>query len=133
MTCMIVTADSSLSRILHSQARFELKPAHEFAREDTKVEVKEVYRGEIDDLVEREGALLIDVREAGDLDTAPALPGNRHVPLSRIAELAGDVGVERPLIFYCRSGVLSYRAAEIAATWIRKPVYYLSGGLLADA
>jgi rhodanese-related sulfurtransferase len=96
------------------------------------VEVKEVYRGEIEDLIQK-GALLIDVREASDLDTAPALPGNRHVPLSRIAELAEDVKDERPLIFYCRSGVLSYRAAEIASTWIRKPVYYLAGGLLSDA
>jgi rhodanese-related sulfurtransferase len=93
---------------------------------------KEVFREEMDELV-RGGALAIDVRETGD-DGETTLPTHVHVPLSRIAELADKVQRGRPMIFFCRSGVLSFHAAEIASRWTEEPVYYLSGGLLsADA
>ena len=89
---------------------------------------KEVFPGELESMV-KSGALLIDVRESqGDGD---ALPGHTHIPLSRLSELVGRVSSDRPVIFYCRSGLLSFQAAEIASGWTEQPVYYLSGGLLS--
>ena len=90
----------------------------------------EVYRGELASMVSQ-GALLIDVREDLAPDDEEALPGHRRLPLSRLAELAGSLG-DRPTIFYCRTGLLSFQAAEIAAQWTEQPVYYLAGGLLSN-
>lgn len=91
---------------------------------------KEVYKGELESLMQG-GAMLVDVRETEELAETDPLPGHTHVPLSRIAELAGRIS--RPVIFYCRSGLRSYQAAEIASTWTELPTYYLSGGLLGFA
>jgi rhodanese-related sulfurtransferase len=92
---------------------------------------KEVYKGELDSLV-KDGAVLVDVREADEVAEAQGLPGTTHLPLSRLSELAAQITRDRPLIFYCRSGVRSFQAAEIAASWTEQPVYYLSGGLLGS-
>ena len=97
-----------------------------------RVEVKEIYKGEIDEFIRR-GAVMIDVREAPDTEKLPSIPGHMHLPLSRLAELADKLESEQPLVFFCRSGLLSYPAAEIASTLIRKPMYYLAGGLLSEA
>jgi rhodanese-related sulfurtransferase len=91
---------------------------------------KEVFRGEIGELVQR-GAELVDVREDGQDDGLT--PGDRHVPLSRLSELADTIAKDRPTVFYCRSGVFSFQAAQIAASWTTAPVYYLAGGLLGSA
>ena len=96
------------------------------------MEVKQIYKGEIEEFIQR-GAVMIDVREAPDTERLPSIPGHLHVPLSRLAELASKLESEQPVVFYCRSGLLSYRAAEIASTLIRKPMYYLVGGLLSEA
>lgn len=91
---------------------------------------KEVYRGELESLIEH-GALLVDVRETAEHGTDDALPGHTHLPLSRIAELRSRLTTPRPVVFYCRSGLLSFQAAEIAGTWTDQPMYYLAGGLLS--
>lgn len=93
---------------------------------------REVYRGELESLVQG-GAILVDVREPEEVAEEEGLPGKTHVPLSRFAELAARISKERPTIFYCRSGLRSFQAAEIAANWTEQPVYYLSGGLIGYA
>ncbi len=94
---------------------------------------KEVFRGELEGLL-KTGAVLVDVREADDMRRgAEPLPGHRHVPLSRLSELPASVPGGNPIIFYCRSGLLSYQAAEIVAKWTEQPVYYLYGGLMGYA
>ena len=92
---------------------------------------KEVYKGELESLV-RNGAMLVDVRES-DEHERDGLPGHTHIPLSRLSELASRIkpDAKRPIVFYCRSGLMSYQAAEIASSWTDEPVYYLSGGLLS--
>jgi cysteine sulfinate desulfinase/cysteine desulfurase-like protein/rhodanese-related sulfurtransferase len=62
-------------------------------------------------------ALLVDVREAVEHAAGPvALHGReaKSVPLSRLAEHAADLlqGERRPLVFICRSGNRSARAAQ---------------------
>ena len=82
-------------------------------------------------LINREDALVLDVREPGEYGTGHIL-GARNVPLARIdssSELAKRK--EKPLIVYCDGGE---RAAK-AATALRKlgftRVVNLSGGLPA--
>ncbi len=91
---------------------------------------REIYRGEIEPLL-ASGALLIDVREGSDHNGEDGLPGHTHLPLSRINELRSRLTNSIPVIFYCRSGLLSFKAAEIVAGWTEQPVYYLAGGLVS--
>jgi len=81
-------------------------------------------------LINREDALMIDVREPGEFSTGHAL-GAKNVPLARIDDGANDLGKrkERPLVVYCDSGDRSAKAA----TTLRKQgfarVTSLAGGL----
>lgn len=98
-----------------------------------KIYPAEIYPAEMETLLSS-GAALFDVSE----DTAGGSEPKRfsamhpeHVPLSRLGELERTINREKPVIFCCRSGLLSYQAAKIAANWTKQPVYYLPGGLLS--
>ncbi|MBM4250913.1 MAG: rhodanese-like domain-containing protein [Deltaproteobacteria bacterium] len=91
---------------------------------------REIYKGEIESLL-ADGALLVDVREGLEHGRDEGIPGHTHVPLSQINELRSQLVVPRPVIFYCRSGLLSFQAATIVANWTEQPVYYLAGGLVS--
>lgn len=94
---------------------------------------REVFRGELEDLLDS-GAVLVDVRESEELARgADPLPGYTHLPLSQLNQLHSRVPASHAIIFYCRSGLLSYQAAAIASTWTAQPVYYLAGGLVGYA
>eukprot|EP00941_MAST-03F_sp_MAST-3F-sp1_P003997 g3997.t1 len=71
---------------------------------------------------------LVDVREQYEVD-AGAIPSSKHIPLGNISDFLNCpstdfskiYGFERPtsenlLVFYCRSGVRSQRAAEAAVS-----------------
>jgi rhodanese-related sulfurtransferase len=81
-------------------------------------------------LINREDALMVDVREPGEYGAGHAL-GAKNVPLARIDDGASDLGKrkERPLVVYCDGG---QRSAKAAAT-LRKQgfarVVSLTGGL----
>lgn len=77
----------------------------------------------------KNGAELIDVREAEEL-AAGALNYDRHWPLSSFGLRRSEISSTRPTIFYCRSGVRSFKAAEIASEWTQQEVYTLQGGFL---
>ena len=89
----------------------------------------EVYKGEMESMM-ADGATLVDVRETDELQTDGTIPGYVHLPLSRFAELANTIKLDRPVIFYCRSGMRAFQAAQVAGRLLTQPVYYLSGGLL---
>jgi rhodanese-related sulfurtransferase len=55
--------------------------------------------------------LLVDVRESYEL-IAGRLAGSRHVELGRLAAEAESIDRDRPVIFYCHSGVRSLMAAQ---------------------
>lgn len=80
-------------------------------------------------LLERGDVTLVDVRE--DAEHAEGrIPGDRHVPLGRVASEAESLDRERPVIFYCRSGARSLMAAQ-AFAGAGFEAYSLAGGLLA--
>jgi cysteine sulfinate desulfinase/cysteine desulfurase-like protein/rhodanese-related sulfurtransferase len=81
-----------------------------------------------------EDALLVDVREAGELAAGGIRLHGREaqaVPLSRLAEHLGHflAAPRRPLVFVCRSGNRSARAALCLQRLGHAQAWSLSGGL----
>ncbi len=93
----------------------------------------EIYPAEMEMLLSN-GAVLFDVSEEHlSSEPAPRAMHTEHLPLSKLGELEKKIKRDKPIIFCCRSGLLSYQAAKIAANWTEQPVYYLPGGLLSVA
>lgn len=63
-------------------------------------------------LINREDALVVDVREADEY-AAGHLPEARNIPLGKFAERAGELEKfkDRPVILCCSSGIRSSKAA----------------------
>jgi cysteine sulfinate desulfinase/cysteine desulfurase-like protein/rhodanese-related sulfurtransferase len=83
-------------------------------------------------------ALLVDVREACEHAAGPAvLHGHTavNVPMSRLAEYAAAWlrGVPRPLVFVCRSGNRSSRAAELLQRIGYGQAWHAAGGMALAA
>ena len=81
-------------------------------------------------LINREDALMVDVREPGEFGAGHAL-GAKNVPLARIEDGASDLGKrkERPLVVYCDGGDRSTKAAATLRKQGFARVVSLSGGL----
>jgi rhodanese-related sulfurtransferase len=82
------------------------------------------------ELINREDALLLDVRDAGEYGAGHLL-GAKHLPLARIDEGAGELAKkkERPLIVYCDGGERSGKAAAALKRQGFTRVAALTGGL----
>ncbi len=80
-------------------------------------------------LINREDALVIDVREPGEYGAGHIL-GARNVPLARI-DAKSDLGKkkDRPLIVYCDTGSRAGKAAAALRGQGHTQVVSLSGGL----
>src|SRR4051794_4744940 len=78
---------------------------------------------------ERGEIVLVDVREAYE-HAAGRIAGARHLELGRLAAEADTIGVDRPVVFYCRVGARSAMAAQAfrRAGW---DAYSMAGGLEA--
>lgn len=78
-------------------------------------------------------ALLVDVRELPEHAAAGALlrgRGAQHVPLSQLAGQAADwLREARPLVFLCRSGSRSARAARLLRRLGHAQAWHVAGGL----
>jgi rhodanese-related sulfurtransferase len=83
------------------------------ADETKQAEATEVSRDEAQKLID-EGAQLIDVRADHEWE-AGRIPGATHLPLDQLAERAGEVDKERPVVLYCRGGNRSTMAAAALA------------------
>jgi rhodanese-related sulfurtransferase len=57
---------------------------------------------------------LVDVRESSELRDG-RVRGAVHIPLPHLVARVGELEVERPVAFLCRSGARSTRATRIAA------------------
>ncbi len=82
------------------------------------------------ELINREEALVLDVRDAGEYGAGHIL-GAKHLPLARIDEGAGELAKkkERPLIVYDDGGERSAKAAAALKRQGFAQVASLSGGL----
>jgi rhodanese-related sulfurtransferase len=81
-------------------------------------------------LINREDALLVDVRDSGDYAAGHIL-GAKNLPLARIDEGAGELAKrkEKPLIVYDDGGERSAKAAAALKKQGFTQVVTLSGGL----
>ena len=83
-------------------------------------------------LINREDALVVDVRDPGEFGTGHIL-GAKNVPLSRI-DAGSEIAArrkEKPLIVYCDNGSRSSKAASALRAQGFSKVVNLSGGLTA--
>jgi len=94
--------------------------------------VKEIGTAVATRLINRENAVLLDVREAAELESGK-LPNAVHVPLSQLKERAGELAkyASRPVIVYCARGQRSRGAAGALAKAGIANIYQLQGGLKA--
>jgi rhodanese-related sulfurtransferase len=73
-------------------------------------EPREVSREEAQQLID-DGAQLIDVRVDHEWEVG-RIAGASHLPLDELAQRAGEIDRDRPVVLYCRSGSRSELAAE---------------------
>jgi len=81
-------------------------------------------------LINREDAMLIDVREPGEYGAGHIL-GAKNVPMSRVDTGGADIAgkrKDRPVILYCDSGNRSAKAAAVLRGQGYTRVLNLSGG-----
>jgi len=76
-------------------------------------EPREVSREEAQKLVE-DGAQLIDVRADHEWEVG-RIAGATHLPLDQLAERAGEIDKDRPVVVYCRGGNRSSMATAALA------------------
>lgn len=94
--------------------------------------VKEVGNLEATQLVNREDALLLDVRETREFEGG-RLPNAVHIPLSQLEGRAGELAkqIKRPVIVYCMSGNRSRSTGSALTRAGFTQVYSLQGGYRA--
>ncbi len=94
--------------------------------------MKEVGNLDATRLVNREDALLLDVRETQEYEGG-RLPNAVHIPLSQLESRAAELAkqVQRPVIAYCMTGVRSRGAGNALARAGFKEIYHLQGGYRA--
>lgn len=81
-------------------------------------------------LADKPRTLLIDVREAWELDIA-RLPQAVHVPMAEVPARLADIGRDRDVVVMCRSGGRSLNVARYLEAQGYPSVANLSGGILA--
>lgn len=91
---------------------------------------KEIDVGQLPEYLEQ-GADFVDVREVEELSRDGKIQNTKHWPLSTFALREAEISKTRPTIFYCRSGLRSLKAAEIASIWTKQDVYSLRDGYIA--
>lgn len=100
-------------------------------RDSGYVDAMEVTPKQAAEMLDREDVSLIDVREDYE-HAAGHIAGDRHIPLRSLAEAAGQLDRDKPIVFYCRAGARSLMAAQ-AFAGAGFQAYSLEGGALAWA
>ena len=94
--------------------------------------MKEIGTVYVTQLINRQNAVLLDVREAGEL-AGGKLPNAIHIPLSQLKDRVGELAKmnSRPVVVYCALGRRSRSAGSILANAGFGSIYTLAGGLKA--
>jgi len=82
--------------------------------------------------VKSHGAMIVDVREAEELDEL-AVPGVTHIPLGSLQAFAVNLPGDRDLFVICRSGVRSAFATQFLIASGFQRTLNLTGGVIAWA
>jgi rhodanese-related sulfurtransferase len=76
--------------------------------------------------------LLLDVREASELETA-AVDGATWIPMGQIVERIAEIPDDVPVVVMCHHGGRSAKVAEYLSGMGRSRIHNLSGGIDAYA
>jgi rhodanese-related sulfurtransferase len=82
--------------------------------------------------LQREGALLLDVREPFEVATC-AVPGSRHIPMRQIPESLSDLPRDRLILALCHHGGRSLRVTQFLRANGFTQVSNVAGGIDAWA
>ncbi|MGD8394847.1 MAG: SulP family inorganic anion transporter [Candidatus Eiseniibacteriota bacterium] len=85
---------------------------------------------EVETLVERDAACIVDVRQPEEFRTGH-LHGARSVPLQHIMRGVDGLPGDRPILLVCRTGRRSRRALRILREFGFQDIRYLKGGILS--
>ncbi len=84
---------------------------------------------QVNDLLGEGEAVVVDVREVYEHE-AGHIEGTRHIEFSGLQALADEVGADRDVVFYCRTGARSAAATQaFRASGLR--AFNMAGGLVA--
>ena len=94
--------------------------------------IKEIDTLNVTHLINRQNALLLDVREPAEF-TGSKLPNAMHIPLSQLESRAGELAklTSRPVVVYCTQGRRAGKAGGMLAKLGFGSIYMLHGGLKA--
>jgi rhodanese-related sulfurtransferase len=94
--------------------------------------VKEVSPQQAVQLMNREGAAIVDVREARDFD-AGHIVGAINIPEARLRERLRELesARDKPLLLYCSTGMVSGRAGSVLKKSGYGRLFSLRGGIAA--
>lgn len=82
------------------------------------------------ELLDQDGAALIDVREQWEWVTA-RIPGATLIPMSEIAPRLGEIPSDRPVVVYCAVGARSAAVVEALRERGHARAYNIAGGIVA--
>lgn len=93
---------------------------------------KEIGTLNVTQLINRENAVLLDVREVNEFEGGK-LPNAIHIPLSQLGSRMGELAkmTGRPIVVYCMRGHRSATAGAALAKQGFAKIYQLQGGLKA--
>jgi rhodanese-related sulfurtransferase len=94
--------------------------------------MKDIGTSEVTRLINRQNAVLLDVREAKEYEGG-RLPNAVHIPLSQLGSRAQELAkmASRPVVAYCATGRRSRMAAGALTRVGFKEMYSLHGGIEA--
>lgn len=103
--------------------------------EETKRNVKGVLQvspQQLTNLMNRESAVVVDVREANSFEQGHIVSAI-HIPLTKLEESINKLNKykSKPIILVCDIGQMSPRAGAILRKHGFEKIYYLSGGIAA--
>ncbi|MEN4473913.1 MBL fold metallo-hydrolase [Mycolicibacterium cosmeticum] len=87
---------------------------------------------ELDRLLAEDAAILIDIRNPGELERG-SIPGAVHIPLAQLRARLDQVPTDRPIVVYCAGGWRSSVAASLLRAQGFTDVSDLAGGYTAWA
>jgi rhodanese-related sulfurtransferase len=82
--------------------------------------------------LQREGALLLDVREAAEVATC-AISGSQHIPMGQIPGALADLPKDRLILVQCHHGGRSLRVTQFLRANGFSQVSNVAGGIEAWA
>lgn len=94
--------------------------------------IQEIGPAEMTRMMNREKAVVLDIRDEQEFSNGHILNA-MNIPARKLAEQVNDLSKykDRPLIFACKQGIDSVRAARIAKHAGVEKIYCLKGGVQA--